>query len=303
MTEIPVSINQIEYFTNLIKIKSDICSQIKISMKIALVQQIASHDKEQNIKKGMDAVKVAANKGANLVCFAELAFDPFYPQQRPGSDVRKLAEPIPGKVTDIFSKLAREHKIIIVLNLFELDGKHTYDTSPVIDTNGEILGKTRMVHIPDYDLFHEKDFYVPGNMGAPVYQTTYGKIGIAICYDRHYPEYMRALAVAGAEVVIIPQAGGVNEWPEGLYEAEMRVAAFQNGYFTALCNRVGKESKLEFSGESFVCNPNGNVIARAIEGQEEILYCNIDLKEVRNSHAKKLFFPDRRPDLYNDWIK
>ena len=138
------------------------------------------------------------------------------------------------------------------LNLFEKDGEYTYDTSPVIDSDGSLIGKTRMVHIPDYENFHERCYYSPGNLGPGVFQTAVGKLGIAICYDRHYPEYMRAMAVKGAELVIIPQAGAVGEWTDGMYEAEMRVASFQNGYYTALCNRVGKEEKLEFSGESFV---------------------------------------------------
>ena len=102
---------------------------------------------------------------------------------------------------------------------------------------------------------------------------------MSICYDRHFPEYMRALAVAGADLVIVPQAGAVDEWPEGLYEAEMRVAAFQNGYFTALCNRVGKEDCLDFAGESFVCGPDGEVIARGAKSQDEIVFAEIDLRE------------------------
>ena len=109
-----------------------------------------------------------------------------------------------------------------------------------------------------------------------MYRTKAGNIGVAICYDRHYPEYMRALAVGGADLVVVPQAGSVGEWPEGLYEAEMRVAAFQNGYYVALCNRVGKEEKLTFAGESFVCGPDGTVIARAGQGTDEILYADVD---------------------------
>ena len=165
-----------------------------------------------------------------------------------------------------------------------------------------ILGVTRMVHITDYPCFHEQGYYTPGDSGAPVYETAFGKIGVSICYDRHYPEYMRALALAGAQVVFIPQAGAVGEWPEGLYEAEMRVAAFQNGFYTALCNRVGPEPKLTFSGESFVCDPAGKVIARAGEGTDEILFCDLDLDEVENSHARRLFMRDRRPELYRDWL-
>jgi len=159
-----------------------------------------------------------------------------------------------------------------------------------------------MNHIPDYECFHERTYYSPGQNGAKVFYTAYGKIGVAICYDRHFPEYMRALGIAGAELVVTPQAGAVGERTDGLYEAEMQVSAFQNGYFAALCNRVGEEENLVFSGASFVCRPDGKLLAQAGTGTEEILYCDIDLSEVKNSHAKKLFLQDRRPDLYSGWI-
>ena len=271
-------------------------------MKIALIQQTALEDIKSNINKAVHSVKEAAGNGANIICFAELAFTLFYPQKHANENKIKLAETIPGPTADMFSKLAKEFGIVITLNLYEKVGDNFYDSSPVINTDGSILGVTRMIHITDYACFHEKGYYDPGNNGTPVYKTEFGNIGIAICYDRHYPEYMRALALKGAEVVFIPQAGAVGEWPEGLYEAELRVASFQNGYFTALCNRIGEEECLTFAGESFVCNPEGNVIAKAKRGKEEILYCDIDPEEVKSSHAKKLFLPDRRPELYNDWL-
>jgi predicted amidohydrolase len=113
---------------------------------------------------------------------------------------------------------------------------------------------------------------------------------------------MRALAVAGADLVVVPQAGAVGEWPDGLYEAEMQVAAFQNGYYTALCNRVGEEECLTFSGESFVCSPEGRVVARAAAGEDTVLYADLDLAQANRSHARQLFLRDRRPDLYAAWI-
>jgi N-carbamoylputrescine amidase len=113
---------------------------------------------------------------------------------------------------------------------------------------------------------------------------------------------MRALAVNGADLVIVPQAGAVDEWPEGLYEAEMRVAAFQNGYFTALCNRVGREDTLDFAGESFVCGPDGEVIARGPKSADAILYAEIDLAAAATSNARRLFMKHRRPQLYADWL-
>lgn len=272
-------------------------------MKIALIQLSCCPDKGKNVKTGLSAVERAVAEGAQLVCFPELAFEPFYPQKPARGNIKNLAETIPGPTSDAFSNLAAKHGVTIIINLFEQEDDHTYDSSPVIDADGKILGVTRMVHITDYSNFHEKGYYTPGDHGAPVYPTQHGRIGVAICYDRHYPEYMRALAVNGAEMVIVPQAGAIGEWPEGLYEAEMRVTAFQNGYFTALCNRVGKEEYLTFAGESFVCNPAGDVIARAGRGSEEILYCDLDLEQVTLSHAKKLFFRDRRVELYREWFK
>jgi len=272
-------------------------------MKIALVQQKASQDRQANRARGLEALETAAKHGAQLVCFAELAFDPFYPQEEATQEKLSLAEPIPGPTTELFAARAAAHGVVVVLNLFERDGDDTFDTSPVIDADGNLLGTTRMVHITDYPCFREQGYYKPGDHGAPVYDTRYGKIGVAICYDRHYPEYMRALALSGAELVVIPQAGAADEWPQGLYEAEMRVASFQNGFFTALCNRVGPEPRLVFAGESFVCDPAGKVIARAGEGTEEILYCDLDLDQVANSHARRLFFRDMRPELYGEWLK
>ncbi len=271
-------------------------------MKLALVQQHATRDLADNRLRGLAAVDAAADRGAEIICFAELAFEPFYPQSPAGADVLELAEPIPGPLTDAFQSKARERGVVVVLNLFERDGDRAFDTSPVIDTDGTLLGRTRMVHITDYECFHEQGFYTPGDTGAPVYDTRFGRLGIAICYDRHYPEYTRALAVGGAQVILVPQAGAIGEWPEGLYEAEMRVTAFQNGCFVGLCNRVGLESRLEFAGESFVCDPSGQVIARAGTGTDEILICDLDLEQVEASHGHKLFLRDRRPELYKDWI-
>jgi predicted amidohydrolase len=271
-------------------------------VKIALIQQHASHDKAANVARGLSAIDEAAAAGAHLAVFAELAFERFYPQHRAGADPHRLAETVPGPITDAFAARARRHGMVIVLNLYERDGAQAYDCSPVIDADGRLLGRTRMVHITEYACFHEQGYYTPGDTGAPVYDTKAGRIGVAICYDRHYPEYMRALAVAGADLVVVPQAGSVGEWPEGLYEAEMRVAAFQNGYHVALCNRVGKEECLTFGGESFVCSPDGRVIARAPDLADAILYAEIDTDENDKSHARQLFMRHRRPELYAEWV-
>ncbi len=271
-------------------------------MRIALVQQHATVDLEDNLRRGLESLTTAAADGAQLVCFAELAFEPFYPQLPAGDRPAELAQEVPGPITEVFAKRAAELGVVVVLNLYERDGDRCFDCSPVIDADGTLVGRTRMVHITDYACFHEQGYYTPGDTGAPVFDTRVGKIGVSICYDRHYPEYMRALALAGAELVVVPQAGAVGEWPDGLYEAELRVASFQNGYFTALCNRVGAEECLEFAGESFVCAPDGRVVARAPLGEDHILMADIDLAEVAASHARELFLRDRRPELYADWL-
>jgi N-carbamoylputrescine amidase len=271
-------------------------------MRIGLVQQRAGSGKAGNVERGLAALEEAARGGAEVVCYAELAFERFHPQLPAEPGFESKAEPVPGPITEAFASVAKELGVVVVLNLYERDGDKCFDCSPVIDADGALLGRTRMVHITDYEGFHEQGYYTPGDTGVPVYETRVGKLGIAICYDRHYPEYMRALALGGAELVVVPQAGAVGEWPEGLYEAEMRVAAFQNGYYAALCNRVGKEERLDFAGESFVCAPDGRVIARAGQGTDEILYADFDLAEVDRSHAHQLFLKDRRPELYRGWF-
>jgi beta-ureidopropionase len=263
-------------------------------MKIALIQQHATRNKSSNVERGLAAPEAAARGGAQLACFAELAFEWFYPQRPADPGFRDLAEPLDGPTVTAFKNKAKQLGIVTVINLYERDGDHTYDSSPVIDADGTLLGVTRMIHITEYPCFHEQGYYTPGDKGAPVYSTKAGRIGVSICYDRHFPEYMRALAVNGADLVIVPQAGAVDEWPEGLYEAEMRVAAFQN--------RVGQEDCLNFAGESFACGPDGEVIARGAKSQDEIVFVEIDYAKLAESNARRLFMKHRRPELYAAWM-
>ena len=267
-------------------------------MKIALVQQHTTDNVNNNIDRGVENFRRAAESGAELIAFAELAFLPFLPQFPAGPDALKRAESIPGPTTQMFSELAKEYGVVCVLNLFESDGERTFDASPVFDSDGSLLGVTRMVHIMEGPGFHERGYYTPGENKPFVYKTKKGRIGVAICYDRHFPEYMRKLALEGAELVIVPQAGAVGEWPEGVFEAELQVAAFQNGYFAALVNRVGKEEVVHFSGESYVVDPFGRVLAQAGRGKDSILFVECDLKIITECPAKKHFLQDRRPDFY-----
>jgi beta-ureidopropionase len=267
-------------------------------MKIALIQQHASPDREDNIRRGVEALKDAAAAGARLVVYPELAFQRFFPQRKRHEQAAPWAETIPGPVTVRFAQLARELDVVVVLNLYERGDDRLFDSSPVIDASGHLLGTARMVHIMEGPGYHESEYYHPGDHGAPVFDTAVGKVGIAICYDRHFPEYMRALALKGAQLVVIPQAGSVGEWPSGIFEAEIQVASFQNGYFCALANRVGPEEKLTFAGESFVTDPLGRVISRAPAGKDFILYSEIDFSLLVSCPARRHFIVDRRPDAY-----
>lgn len=272
-------------------------------MKIALIQQHAGEDRAENLERALDNMGRAKERGAECVVFPEVALTRFFPQRRGFAEAADWAEPIPGPIADRIAARACELSLVTVFNMYERDEHgRTFDSSPVFEADGSLLGITRMVHITDYEWFHEREYYHPGDRGAPVYQTSVGRIGVAICYDRHYPEYMRALGVAGAEMVCIPQAGGIGEWPEGMYEAEVRTASFQNGYFTALCNRVGEEEKVTFAGESFVSDPEGVVSARGARLEDDLVIADLDLTACARSTARRLFWKDRRPELYGGWL-
>lgn len=273
-------------------------------MIIALAQLSAGVDRAANLGRALEAMDRAAAAGAGLIAFPELAVERFFPQYPRTNEAALAAEPIPGPTADRIAERAGALGLVTVFNMYECDpdSGRCYDSSPVFDADGRLLGVTRMVHITDYACFHERDYYYPGDRGAPVYHTAVGPVGVAICYDRHYPEYLRALGVAGAELVVIPQAGVTGEWPEGLYHAEVQAAAFQNGYFAALCNRVGVEDRLEFSGESFVVGPDGRLVAQAAPGEEDLLVVEVDLARCAESSARRLFWRDRRPELYGDWL-
>ncbi len=267
-------------------------------MRIGLAQQYLAANPEENIVQGLDTLRKAKEKGADLVAFPELAFWPFFPQAKRGDKPFQFQETIPGPTSDRFAALAKELGMVVVLNLFEEDAGKTYDSSPVIDSDGTIAGVARMLHIMDGPGFHERDYYDPGDRGALVCDTACGRVGVAICYDRHYPEYMRALALKGAQVVVVPQAGLVDEWTPGLYEAELQVAALQNGYFTALANRVGEDGELTFCGRSFATDPSGAILDQAPLGEEGILYADLNFDLLETCPAKKHFLADRRPEIY-----
>lgn len=269
-------------------------------MKIACAQFRHEEERTASLDKAVDWIARAAADGADLIVFPELALDFFFPQVRADSSYFDLGEPIPGPITERFQAAAAEHGIVTVINVFEraAPGRY-YDASPVIDSDGALLGVSRMLHIAEEPGYNEKYYYWPGDSGAPVYQTKIGPLGVAICYDRHFPEHFRALALGGAELVVVPTATSTSEAAfRDIWEIEMQAAAVANQIFIAVANRVGVDGELDFFGQSFVVEPLGRVIACASAGEEELLTADLDRGLVEQARRQLPFLRDLRRDLY-----
>lgn len=272
-------------------------------MKIALAQFTHSGDRAASVEKAVAWMGRAAADGASVIVFPEMAFDFFFPQVRADARYFDWAEPIPGPTTRRFQEAAANHGIVTVINLFERAGPgRYYDASPVIDADGTLLGASRMIHIAEEPGYNEKYYYWPGDTGFPVYETAAGRIGVAICYDRHYPEHFRALALGGAELVLVPTATSTSEGAfRQVWEVEIQAAAVANGIFVAVANRVGRDGDLRFFGRSFAVSPFGRTLARAAEEAEELLTIDIDLSEIEFARRALPFLRDRRADLYGPY--
>ncbi|RKY84234.1 carbon-nitrogen hydrolase family protein [candidate division KSB1 bacterium] len=270
-----------------------------MNVRIALAQVSAQQDKQKNLQKAVKFMKEASSKGAKLICFPEMSFDIFFPQYRAERKYFELAEKIPGKTVRKFQKEAKELNIITVFNMYEEDKKgEYYDCSPVINFDGKISGKSRMMHIAELPNYNEKFYYWQGNTGFPVYNGGGFCFGIAICYDRHYPEQLRALTLNGADLILVPTATSLPEF-KTIWEVEMQAAAVTNQVYIAVVNKVGKDDNMTFFGGSFVVNPRGEVIARASYDDDELLLVDIDLNVIKETRNILPFLRDRRPEIYS----
>lgn len=274
------------------------------SLRLALAQMSVTDDLAANREKGLAWVKHAAQAGAQIVCFNELALLPFFPQHRAEKKYFQWAEALNGPTVELFQQAAQREKIHVLLNSFERAGAgEYYDTTVLLQAEGGApLGPVRMMHVAEEPCFNEKFYYRPGNTPPQVFALNGVKIGVAICYDRHFPEYTRQLVLHGAEILFAPFAGLASD-PLDMYEIEMQGLAFQNQVFVAAVNRVGQEATTAFAGGSFVVAPSGEVLARAPRGEDKLLLvdCNLDLiEELRQARP---FLRDRRPEVYQSWLK
>lgn len=258
--------------------------------------------KKAMIEKHIPLIQEAADKGANICCLQEIFYGPYFCAEQ---DKRwyELAEPIPdGPTIKLMQELAKKHKMVMIVPIYEVDMTGVYyNTAAVIDENGEYLGKYRKHHIPQVNPgFWEKFYFKPGNGGYPVFQTTYGKIGIYICYDRHFPEGARMLGLNGAEIVFNPSAtvAGLSEY---LWKLEQPAHAVANQYFVAAINRVGTEKPWEighFYGQSYFCDPRGQIMVEGSRDDDEVVIADLDLDMIREVRDTWQFFRDRRPETY-----
>lgn len=266
--------------------------------RIACIQVGAEQDQNKTLEKVEKLLAVAASKGAKIACLPELTLNQFFPQYFGEKKFFESAESLDGKIVQTFQELAKKYHIAVIPNIYERVGNPPdyYDTSPVIDANGKSLGSQQMMHIAEDPTEDEKFYYKPGERGYNVFQLESLKLGIAICYDRHFPEQMRILTLNGAEIIFVPTA--TTDLHRDAWEVEARGTAIMNGVFVAHANKVGKEGNLKFFGRSIVVGPKGNLIAQASEDQEEVLIADINLKDIAETRKEWPFLRDRRPETY-----
>lgn len=264
-------------------------------MKIALCQMENKGTIRENLEQSIRAIEEAALQKADLILFPEVQLTEFFPQY-PGQDVSEYRVGQNSDIVKNFCNAARDNQIMVVPNLYLYENGKTYDASLLIRKDGTIAGIQKMVHVAQANQFFEQDYYTPAEDGFHVFDTEYGKIGIVVCFDRHYPESIRTEALMGADLILIPTVN-TKEEPSEMFEWELRVQAFHNSVYIAMGNRVGTEGQMDFSGESVVIDANGDTIVKA-DDRAQILYTDIDLEQAKTIRNKRPYTNLRRTEFY-----
>jgi predicted amidohydrolase len=253
-------------------------------MKLAMAQMSMTDSIEQNLKKTLALMERAKAAGADLIFFPEVQLSPFFPQyEKRDATPWLLREGAPELAT--LREQCRTLKLYASPNVYLEQSGNCYDASLLIGSDGQVLGVSKMVHIAQACYFYEQDYYTPSDEGFRVYDTPFGKIGIVICFDRHLPDGVRSCAQQGAQLVLIPTANIVGE-PMDLFEWEVRVQAFQNTVFIAMCNRVGPEGRLTFAGQSLLAAPNGDLVYKA-GSAEDLPVLDVPLEQAAQERKKR----------------
>ena len=279
------------------------CGLIQTSCDWQTPKYSLTQIKKKMIDKHVPLIERAGRQGVQILCMQEIFYGPYFcAEQDP--KWYETAEEIPGPTTKLMQKLAKKYKMAIVVPMYETPQTGTYyNTAVVIDADGEILGKYRKNHIPHCAPgFWEKFYFKPGNLGYPVFQTKYAKVGVYICYDRHFPEGARCLGLNGAEIVFNPSAtvAGLSQY---LWKIEQPAHAVANGYYMGCINRVGTEAPWnigKFYGTSYFVNPRGETVAQASEDKDELLVSDLDMGVIDQVRGTWQFYRDRRPEAYGE---
>lgn len=283
-------------------------------VRVALAQFNGHESKERNVQKAEELARQAAGNGARIVCFPELCTTIYFCFDR-DPKYFELAEPVPGPAVDRMRKVARETGTVLVYPLYENDHGTLYNTATVIGPDGELIGSYRKMSIPQIlrtvgkgeTPGDERYFFTPGDKGFPAFDTPFGvKIGILICYDRHFPEAARVLGLQGVHLLLVPTAT-YREWIREVWELELRAHAVANMYYVGGVNKVGPDvggpPERHYFGTALFIDPRGNVMGRAGDRQDEILYAEIDPKVCEDVRDLWGFFKFRRPDAYGDVVR
>jgi len=284
---------------------------------IGLIQLAFSKDSKENLNKAVSWIAKAGKDGAQVICLPELFRSQYFCQKEDINNFN-LAETIPGPSTEAISQVAKKNKVSVIVPLFEKRSSGVdHNSLVVIDSDGKILGTYRKMHIPDDPGYYEKFYFAPGDLGYKNFKTSFGKIGTLICWDQWYPEAARLTALQGASVLFYPTAIGWHpfekeEHGKAQFDSWLAVQkghAIANGVYIAAVNRIGLEkteensAAIEFWGQSFVCDPQGILIAQASVDKEEVLLAEIDLSRIEYIRQNWPFLRDRRIDSYGDITK
>ncbi len=277
------------------------------TVKAALLQTDWAGDKESMIDKHEAAARDAATEGAEIICFQELFYGPYFCQVQ-DTKFYDYTEQIPdGPTTQRFQSVAKELGMVVVLPMYEIvQAGVYYNTAAVIDADGTYLGKFRKQHIPQVKGFWEKFYFRPGNGGYPIFETAVGKVGVYICYDRHFPEGWRILGLEGAEIVFNPSAThrGLSEY---IWRVEQPAAAVANMYYVGAINRVGIEADIgdnDFYGQSYFVDPEGKFVGDVGDPYKpELIVRELDLDKIKQVRDRWAFYRDRRPDAYGEIVE
>jgi N-carbamoylputrescine amidase len=270
-------------------------------LTIAGIQLTCGPDVKVNFAKALDLVRVAVERGAKIICFAECFAWPWFP--RKGSEAqRALAEPIPGPMTQALQLVAEQAQAVLIAPMFETaDDSAYYNTTVVVDANGHILGIYRKNHIPDLPNYQERFYFQPGNLGFPVFKTRYATIGVQTCWDNFFPEGARALALKGAQILFCPTAcsspGSVTKW-----ERAIMGHSVYNCLYAFRVNRIGTEGTMTFYGKSFCVDPNGDFVTEPAGAIEGVVLADLDLDRIKLVRGDWTFFLDRRPEIYSELV-